>query len=182
MEMPIDRTLAIQCKFVGQYQATGPGGPGLYGAMTYTQLLEGTDPPMPGVVQTTGEIDIYQAPPVDPTKYNRPVDMLLTLDPTSYCVLQDGRSVPVAWPPMVMNVYPSLSAVVVLNAPPSQGGTPVPESEATVSWAPGLVGHTLLIDDKDETKDYYYMPAVIVPDAENYFISCDPPIRNRAGG
>lgn len=176
--MPTDRKLAVSCKFVGAYNDNGPQGPGLYGEMTYLQLLEGTDPQTPNIVQTHGEIDVYSVTP-DP-RYNRSIDIYLSLDPTSYCTLQDGTLATVSWPPMIMNVYPSHSACVVLDAPPPNG-TPVPASEASVSWADGRIGQVIFINDHDETKDYYYMPAVFVnlPNADPYFISCDPGIRNR---
>jgi hypothetical protein len=175
--MPKDRTLSIMCTFVGFYR---PSDGGYGGSMTYTQLLDGTDPAMPGIVDTTGSINVWKAPAFDPKAYNPEVDITLSLDPASYCALQDSTRVGVQWASTITNNPNDLTAMLLLDGPPP-GGQPLSPSKASAGWAPGYNGTRILINDKDESANYYFRPAIVVPSLNNYYISCDPPLMNRAG-
>jgi hypothetical protein len=116
----------------------------------------------------------------DPSRYDPEVDITLSLDPASYCALQDGTRAPVQWARKMTNNPADLTAMLLLDGPPP-GGQPLSPSKASAGWAPGSNQAKILINDKDETANYYFRPAIIVPSLGDYYISCDPPLMNRAG-
>ncbi len=170
--MPQDRTLSILCTFAGFYR---PEDGGYGGAMTYSQT--GSVPDMPGLVQPSGEIDISAAPTFDPSVYNATVDITFSL--AGDCTLQQGGAVPVAWSPEMSNDPAGQPAMLLME---EDRVTPASTNEVEAGWVPGSNNSQIVVDDKDETKNYYFRPAIVVPALNNYYISCDPPIVNRTGG
>jgi hypothetical protein len=170
--MPQDRTLSILCTFIGFYR---PSDGGYGGNMSYA--ITGSNPPMGNVVLPTGEIDISNAPPFDPAVYNATVDITFSL--AGYCALQDGTHVPVTWSSEMSNNPQGLPAMLLLEEDQT---TPASTNEVEAGWVPGSNNTQIFVDDKDETKNYYFRPAIIVPALNGYYISCDPPLVNRTRG
>jgi hypothetical protein len=175
--MPQDRTLSILCTFSGYYDANGPAGPGLYGSITYSQ--QASNPPMVGsIVDPTGAINVGEWTNSDPSSWNDRVDITFELSSTSSCTLQNGQTTSVIWS-INMNNDPNGEPAMLLME--NDRITPASTSEVEASW--GNQSQTqILVDDKDETKDYYFRPGIMVPAANDYYISCDPPLVNRGGG
>jgi hypothetical protein len=182
--MPQDRQLQILMTFRGYYTGTSPDGQDNYGGhVSYS--LTSCSPGNPSQLQLVGQdgtIDISQWANPDPSTWNNTVDAIFSLD--ANCTLKDGVTVvPAVWSPNMNNstdpnAYP---AMLLLE---TDKVTPASTNEVEASWVAGSGNTQILVDDKDETKDYYYRPAVVIPALSNYYISCDPTIRNtgRGGG
>jgi hypothetical protein len=167
--MPQDRTLAITCTFDGFYR---PSDGGYGGTMSYA--VTGSNPDMGNIVAPTGEIDIDQAPPFDPTQFNARVDITFTL--AGGCTLQDGTVVPVQWAP---NLSGDQGAMVLMDV--DQNGvptTPASTDDVEAKWVTGNSAQ-IEVDDKNEDKNYYFRPGIVVPALGGYYISVDPPLVNR---
>lgn len=175
--MPQDRTLSVQMTFQGYYDANGPAGPGYYGNVGYANV--GTSPTLPAglqLVAADGTIAIGAWANPDPAIWNDTVDITFTL--AGQCTLQDGQVVPVVWSPNMNNDPDGQPAMLLME---TDRVTPASASEVEASWVTGTGNTQILVNDKDETKDYYFRPAIIIPAANNYYISCDPPLVNRRG-
>lgn len=172
--MPQDRALSILCTFSGSYNANGPKGPGYYGAMTYS--LVGANPPVsdPAVVAPAGGIYIDKWPNPDPAVWSDIVDITFSL--AGNCTLRDGTVVPVVWSPNMNNDPNGQPAMLLTDL---DSGQPAPTSDAEARWVAGSNQTQILVDDKNEEKNFYFRPAIIVPAANNYYISCDPPLVNK---
>lgn len=170
--MPQDRTLAITCTFNGFYR---PSDGGYGGTMSYA--MTGSNPDMGSIVASTGEIDIDNAPAFDPGVYNARVDITFTL--AGGCTLQDGTVVPVQWAP---DLSGDQGAMVLMDVD-SNGNptTPASTDDVEALWVAGNPAQ-IEVDDKNEGKNYYFRPGIVVPALNNYFISCDPPLVNRSRG
>lgn len=171
MSDKIDRTLEILCTFNGFYRSSD-GGYG--GTMSYA--ITGSNPDMGDIVKSTGEIDIYNAPAYDPNQFNARVDVTFTL--AGGCTLQDGTVVPVSWAP---NLSGDQGAMVLMDV--DQNGNPSGDAKSSDVEAKWVEANRIQIevDDKNEEKNYYYRPGVVVPALNNYYISVDPPFVNRGG-
>ena len=169
--MPQDRTLAITCTFSGFYR---PSDGGYGGTMSYA--MTGSNPDMGSIVATTGEIDIDNAPPFDPSLYNATVDITFTL--AGGCTLQDGTVVPVQWAPQLSG---DQGAMVLMDVDENGNPTtPASADDVEASWVAGNAAQ-IFVDDKNEQKNYYFRPGIVIPALNNYYISVDPPIVNRTG-
>lgn len=167
--MPKDRTLAITCTFSGFYR---PSDGGYGGTMHYA--ITGSDPDMGEIVLPTGEIDIDNAPPFDPSIYNARVDITFTL--AGGCTLQNGTVVPVQWAPQLSG--PEGAMVLMDVDKDGNQTTPASANEVEAKWVPGNPAQ-IEVDDKDESKNYYFRPGIVIPALGGYYISCDPPLVNR---
>ncbi len=172
--MPQDRTLSIRCTFNGFYR---PSDGGYGGTMSYAIVDVGTNPAMGNIVASTGQIDIDQAPAFDPNQFNKRVDITFTL--AGGCTLQNGSVVPVSW---ASDLSGEQGAMVLMDVD-QNGGPTTPASTADVEakWVSGNPSQ-IEVDDKNEDKNYYYRPGIVVPALNNYYISVDPPLVNRGGG
>ena len=167
--MPRDRTLAITCTFSGFYR---PSDGGYGGTMSYA--ITGSDPDMGNIVAPTGEIDIDNAPAFDPSVYNATVDITFTL--AGGCTLQNGTVVPVQWAPQLSG---DEGAMVLMDVDGNGNPTtPASSSDVEAKWVTGNPAQ-IEVDDKNESKNYYFRPGIVVPDLNNYYISVDPPLVNR---
>ncbi len=167
--MPQDRTLSILCTFNGFYR---PSDGGYGGTMTYA--ITSANPDMGAIVASTGEIDIDNAPAFDPSVYNARVDITFTL--AGNCTLQNGTVVPVSWAP---DLSGDQGAMVLMDV--DQNGNhshPAHSDDVEAKWIAGNRVE-IEVDDKNENKNYYYRPGIVVPALNNYYISCDPPLVNR---
>lgn len=165
-----DRTMQILCTFNGYYW---PEKNGYGGTMSYS--LTGCDPDMGDIVAPTGRIDIDNAPDYDHDKYHARVDITFSL--AGGCTLQDGTRVPVTWAPSLSG---DQGAMVLLNV--DQDGKPTDPAHADDVEAIWVSDDHLQIevDDKNEDKNYYFRPGIVVPALNNYYISVDPPLVNRS--
>lgn len=164
-----DRTLEILCTFNGFYR---PSDGGYGGTMRYA--ITGSNPDMGGIVADTGEIDIDNAPSYDPDSFNARVDITFTL--AGGCTLADGTVVPVSWAP---DLSGDLGAMVLMDV--DQNGNPTGNAhsdDVEAKWV-GANRVQIEVDDKNENKNYYYRPGIVVPALNNYYISVDPPLVNR---
>jgi hypothetical protein len=185
-----DMLLSVSCKFTGAWQDAGPGNgnrAGYYGTMTYTQLPNACDPvTMPAIVDhATGAISVYLIGDVNGYNTGK-LDMEFSLDPSSSCTLQNGTVVGVTWATNMSNDPAKLPAMLLLDGPPSPPPPALPTnllspSKADASWKSNSNKTVIKVNDKDESANYYFRPAVVVPDAGDYYISCDPPLLNRRG-
>jgi hypothetical protein len=166
--MPQDRELAITCTFNGFYR---PSDGGYGGTMSY--VVTGSVPPMGDIVAPTGEIDVYNALPYDPALFNARVDIRFTL--AGGCTLENGTVVPVQWAP---NLSGDQGAMVLMDV--DQHGNPTTVAspdDVEATW--GADAGVIFVDDKNEDKNYYFRPGIVVPSLNNYYISVDPPLVNR---
>lgn len=171
--MPQDRSLAILCTFTGAYDANGPNGAGYYGAMTYS--LTGSNPPGAGaIVASDGAISIADWANPDPSVWSNVVDITFAL--AGGCTLQDGTRTSITWSPHMNNDPAGQPAMLLMD---TVTGGPAPTSDVEASWVPGSNQTLILVDDKNEDENYYFRPAIIIPAAGSYYISCDPPIVNK---
>ena len=166
--MPIDRTLSVTMIFAGFYR---PADGGYGGTAQYFQT--GSNPPMPNLIDASGNIDMANAPPFDPTQFTQNIDVTFSL--FGHCVLQDGTLAAIAWPAEIdSGQYPAM----LVRA--ENGVDPV--NNITARWVDSSQTQILIDDDNNDTNTYYYRPAIIVPSLNNYYISCDPQITNKGQG
>lgn len=175
--MPQDRTLSILMTFHGYFTGVSPNGQDEYGGRVSCSLT-GSNPAIPAgvdVVDRGGKIDIGAWVNNDRANWNDRVDITFSLD--GDCTLRNGTVVPVVWSPRMNNVPDNQPAMLLME---SDMTTPASPNEVDASWAPGSNNSQILVNDKDETKDYYFRPAIVIPALNGYYISCDPPLVNRA--
>jgi hypothetical protein len=180
--MPQDRTLSILMTFRGYYTGTNSSGFDEYGGhVSYGLISSSPGNPTPlELVAPDGKIDVSQWANPDPSTWNNTIDITFSLD--ANCTLKDGVTVvPAIWSPNMNNstdpnAYP---AMLLLE---TDKVTPASTSEVEASWVPNSNNTQIVVDDKDESKDYYFRPAVVIPALNNYYISCDPPLVNRQRG
>jgi hypothetical protein len=169
MAMPQDRTLSIRCTFNGFYR---PSDGGYGGTMSYA--IVASNPDMGDIVAPSGQIDIDKAPAFDPNQFQKRVDITFTL--AGGCTLQDGTVVPVSWAP---NLSGDQGAMVLMDVDgDGKPTTPASTADVEAKWVSGNPGQ-IEVDDKNEDKNYYFKPGIVVPALNNYYISVDPPLVNR---
>jgi hypothetical protein len=173
MAMPQDRTLTIGCTFNGTYNS---GDNSYGGTMTYRYIS--ATPSMPGVVQSTGEIDITNAPAFDPNEFHKRVDITFVLEGGGVNA-PNGTWVPASWAP---DLSGDQGAMVLMDV--DQNGNPsgpAHSDDVEAKWVEGSPTE-IEVDDKNEDKNYYFRPGVVlqVPGYSSpYFISVDPPLVNK---
>ena len=180
--MPQDRQLQVLMTFRGYYTGTNQGGFDTYGGHVSYRLTASLpdNPDMAHLVEPDGTIDISNWGNPDPSVWNNAVDIIFSLD--ANCTLKDGVTmVPAIWSPSMNNstdpnAYP---AMLLLE---TDKVTPASTNEVEASWVAGSGNTQIIVDDKDESKNYYYRPAVVIPALNNYYISCDPGLRNTGRG
>lgn len=145
-----------------------PTGPSDYGAIAFysqTGLKLGGSDSGTGIVGQNGNIDLTPLP----QGQQKEIDIVLSL--VGACLKSDGTFGPITWC-QTMNQNSQSSAVYVTDA---NGNA---TTQITASW--NDTGQTqILLDDQDkDSNSYIFKPAIVLPWANNYFISLDPVIRN----
>lgn len=174
--MPQDRTLSILMTFNGYFTGVSPNGQDEYGGRV-SYSLTGSSPAIPAglaVVDPSGKIDVGSWVNNDRANWNDRVDITFSL--AGNCTLRNGTVVPVVWSPNMNNDPLGQPAMLLME---SDKKTPASPSEVDARWVPGSNNTQILVDDKDESKDYYFRPAIVIPSLGGYYISCDPPLVNR---
>jgi hypothetical protein len=158
--MPIDRTLDLNVYVVGQEYST-PTNPVNFGAqVAYIEMA--SNPYSPGLVDfRTGNIDLTTLAQ-DPTKFTSNVDITFTLVPFMFD--KNGNPVQAQW------ATPITQAIVITPS----------SSEMTPSYISPM--KILLDDNDDDSNQYQYKLAFILPAYDNYLIHCDPVIVNKGSG
>ncbi len=160
--MPRNRSLQIAVTFNCTHLPNGEYG----GTATYAQSA--CDPPdMGNLVDADGTIHLDRAAAYDANAYTQNVDLQFTLASPAQ-VTPDNTTLPVNW---ATHTGPGVTIV----APPGSNG-----SEFQVVASPGNPNVIDVIDRDDDSNVYNYKPAVELPTVNNYYISLDPQIVNRA--
>jgi hypothetical protein len=158
--MPSNRSLNVTVNFIGRQANDNSYG----GTVTYTQN-PGT-PPMPGVVDSNGNINLDNMP--GNSEFNAAVGMNFTLN--AVVTDRNGNNVPCIW------AHPITKACVITGP----GGVPT-NMIPTVTDPLHL---TIANPNHDGTKPkvadrtYTYKLGVMLPTVGDYFIGLDPTIIN----
>jgi hypothetical protein len=113
-------------------------------------------------------------PAARPNPFHPRVDITFTL--AGGCTLQDGTVVPVSWAP---NLSGAQGAMVLMDVDgDGKPTTPASAADVEAKWVSGNPSQ-IEVDDKNEDKNYYFKPGIVVPALNNYYISVDPPLVNR---
>ena len=161
--MPGNRALNVTVNFTGTQAPDGSYG----GTVTFTQTQ--SSPPMNGVVDINGNIDLSQLP--GNSQYNWAIGINFTLS----AVVTDlnGNNVPCVW-------ATPLSKACSIYAP---DGTPATNMTVTQSPSTPLL-MSIANPNNDQSKPskaartYTYKPGVMLPSVNNYFIGLDPTLTN----
>ncbi|MCY7399057.1 MAG: hypothetical protein LH466_09520 [Sphingomonas bacterium] len=160
--MPSNRSLNISVNFTGTQANDGSYG----GTVTYTQTQ--SSPPMPGLVDINGNINLDNLP--GNSQYNWAIGMNFTLNAT--VTDRNGNTVPCAW---ADNSPGHLAcAITGPGGGAANGMTVSPPSSTQLSIADAN-------NDQRKSKTdrtYTYKLGVMLPSVNNYFISLDPTIIN----
>lgn len=160
--MPSNRALNVTVNFTSTEDANGNYG----GPVTFTQTS--STPPMNGVVDINGNIDLNQLP--GNSNYNWAIGINFTLN----AVVKDrnGNPVQCVW-------ATPMSKACSVYAP---DGTPATNMTVTQNPSTPLL-MSIANPNNDQSKSranrtYTYKPGVMLPSANNYFIGLDPTMTN----
>lgn len=161
--MPSNRSLNITVNFTGTQANDGSYG----GTVTYTQTQ--SSPPMNGVVDVNGNINLNNLP--GNSQYNWAIGMNFTLN--AHVTDRNGNNVPCNW----ADNSPGHQACAITG--PGGGAA----NGMTVSQSsPTQLSIANANNDQNKPspaeRTYTYKLGVMLPSVNNYFISLDPTIIN----
>lgn len=158
--MPSNRSLNVTVNFTGTQANDGSYG----GTVTYTQTH--SSPPMAGLVNINGNIDLDKMP--GNSQYNWAIGMNFMLN--AVVTDRNGNNVPCTW----ANTLGQACAITGPGGGAANGMTVSQPSPTQLSIANAN-------DDQHKSKadrTYTYKLGVMLPSVNNYFISLDPTITN----
>ena len=159
--MPANRSLNVTVNFTGTQANDGSYG----GTVTFTQTQ--SSPPMNGVVDINGNIDLSQLPGNSTYNWAIGINLLLNAVVTD----RNGNNVPCTW----ANNVAQACTIIGPNGGPANGMTATLVDTTHLSIANPNNDRS-----KGPTADrtYTYKPGVMLPSVNNYFIGLDPTITN----
>ena len=159
--MPANRSLHVTVNFTGTQAPDGSYG----GTVTYNQTK--SSPPMNGVVDVNGNIDLSSLPGNSSYNWAIGIDFLLNATVTD----RNGSNVPCTW-------ANNIAQACVITGP--RGGSANGMAATIVDTTHLSIANPNDDRTKGPTADrtYTYKLGVMLPGVNNYFISLDPMIVN----